>query len=117
MFDHEKLDAYRTARSFLTLTQSAVGQAPRGKGFIVDQLHRAALSIVTNVAEGAGEFAPAEKARFYRIAARSVAECAALFDVCRELDMIEPNVANDGRELLLRLIALLTGLARRHQRT
>ena len=97
-------------------TSSSVARAPRGKGFVVDQLNRAALSIVTNVAEGSGEFAPAEKARFYRIAARSVAECAALLDVCRELDMIELEPANAGRELLLRLVALLTGLARRHQR-
>jgi four helix bundle protein len=42
-----------------------------------------------NIAEGAGEFSPSEKARFYRMARRSATECAAILHVCRRLALVE----------------------------
>lgn len=114
-FDHEKLDAYHAAVAFLGLASRVVSRLPKGHAYLKDQLGRAALSIVTNVAEGAGEFAPAEKARFYRMAARSATECAAIFDACRKLGVGEVAALGEGRELLLRIVGMLTGLAKRHQ--
>jgi four helix bundle protein len=38
-----------------------------------------------NIAEGAGEFAPEEQARFYRMARRSATESATILDACRAL--------------------------------
>ena len=46
-----------------------------------DQLRRASASIALNIAEGAAEFRPIEKAKFYRIARRSAAECEAVLDL------------------------------------
>ena len=62
---------------------------PRGRAFLSDQLHRAAVSIPLNIAEGAGEFSQGEKARFYRIARRSATECAAILDVCGRLNLAD----------------------------
>ena len=114
-FDHEKLDAYHAAIAFLGLASRVASRMPKGHAYLKDQLGRAALSIVANIAEGAGEFMPAEKARFYRIAGRSATECAAIFDACRKLGVGEPAVLGEGRELLLRIVGMLTGLAKRHQ--
>ena len=66
-FDHERLDAYQVALDFVVLTDVVVGSAPRGRAYLVDQLQRAATSICLNIAEGAGEFAARDKARFYRM--------------------------------------------------
>lgn len=55
-FDHERLDVYQTALDFIVETQDVVSHLPRGRGHLVDQLQRAATSIVLNIAEGAGEF-------------------------------------------------------------
>ncbi|HKJ92261.1 MAG TPA: four helix bundle protein, partial [Longimicrobiales bacterium] len=54
-----------------------------------DHLRTAALSIGLYIAEGAGEFRPREKARFYRMALRSAHECRAVYDAVDELDLAE----------------------------
>jgi four helix bundle protein len=107
-FVHEKLDVYRAALAFLQVVDDILEEVPRGRGHLGDQLDRAATSIVLNVAEGAGEFAPAEKARFYRMARRSANECAAVLDVYRARQAVGDTKIAAGRELLLRIVAMLT---------
>src|SRR5690349_9459074 len=70
-FPHHRLDAYHAAARFLVLADRIASALPRGRAYLVDQLRRASLSIQANIAEGAGEFSPADKARFYRMALRS----------------------------------------------
>jgi four helix bundle protein len=112
-FDHEKLDAYRVAIDFVALADGVVEQLPRGRAYLADQLQRAATSIPLNIAEGAGEFSPAEKARFYRMAKRSATESAAIFDVANRLSLIASDSYAAGRELLLRIVSMLVSMARR----
>ncbi len=112
-FDHEKLDVYQAAINFVVVADNVVEHLPRGRAYLADQLNRAATSVPLNIAEGAGEFSPPEKARFYRRAKRSATECAAIFDVCRRLKVIEDSTFGAGRELLLRIVAMLTKMARR----
>jgi len=63
-----------------------------------------------NIAEGAGEFAGPDKARFYRMARRSATESAAILDACRVLALIDDPSSELGRSLLLRVVALLTAM-------
>jgi four helix bundle protein len=88
-----------------------VEQLPKGRGYLTDQLQRAATSIPLNIAEGAGEYSRSDKARFYRIA-RSATESSAIIDVCRKLDLISQESHAIGRESLLRIVAMLTRLVR-----
>ena len=107
-FDHERLDVYRVAIDFIVLANDVAQRLPRGRAYVADQLQRAGTSISLNIAEGAGEFSSKEKARFYRMARRSATECAAILDVCSKLELAERDAVNTGRELLLRIIAMLT---------
>ncbi len=59
-FDHERLDVYQTALDFLEFTDSLIAGLPRGRASLSDQLSRASLSILANVAEGAGKTSPAQ---------------------------------------------------------
>ncbi len=111
-FDHEKLDVYQAAIDFVVMADDVVEHLPRGRAYLADQLQRAATSIPLNVAEGAGEFSRQEKARFYRMARRSATECAAIFDVCRRLALIKQESYGSGRELLLRIVSMLTKMTR-----
>ena len=65
------------------------------------------------MAEGAGEFAQADKARFYRMARRSGTECVAILDACRILKLTEEAVLTHGRELLYRVVSMLTAMVLR----
>jgi four helix bundle protein len=110
--DHEKLDVYRASVDLVVLIDGIVEQLPRGRAYLADQFHRAALSVPLNIAEGAGEYSSSEKGRFYRMAKRSATECAGIFDVCLRLRLVEEEQYNRGRELLLRVVAMLTKMAK-----
>ncbi len=112
-FDHERLDVYQVAIRFVGLANELAQRLPRGRGYLADQLQRAATSIALNVAEGAGEFSPKDKARFYRMARRSATECAAVLDVIRVLGLnTKGELLDTGREQLLRIVAMLIRMAR-----
>jgi|ERR1700689_103652 four helix bundle protein len=110
-FDHEKLDVYQAAIELVVLIDDIVEHLPRGRAYLADQLQRAGTSVPLNTAEGAGEYSSAEKSKFYRIAKRSATECAAIFDICRRLRLIEETRYARGRELLIRIVAMLTKMA------
>ena len=111
-FDHERWDVYQAALELVVLISEVVEQLPRGKAYLADQLQRAGTSVPLNIAEGAGEHSMNEKARFYRMAKRSATECASIFDVCKRLRILDEIQYMKGRELLLRITAMLTKMAR-----
>ena len=112
-FDHERLNVYQVALEFVAIADSIIQGLPSGRGYVADQLQRASTSIVLNIAEGAGEFSPKEKARFYRMAQRSATECAGLLDVCRTLKLSDEKLLAEGRKRLLRIVAMLVALGLR----
>jgi len=81
---------------------------PKGRAYLADQLHRAALSVVLNIGEGAGEFSKKEKARFYRMALRSGTECAAVLDSCRVLQLANIEDIALGRRELFSVVRMLS---------
>ncbi len=110
-FDHERLDVYRQALAFVAVANDVAQALPRGRSYLADQLHRAATSVILNLAEGAGEYSGSDKARFYRMSKRSATECAAILDVCKQLGLVAPERYDVGREHLVRIVSMLVRLA------
>jgi hypothetical protein len=54
--EEEDLEVYQKAVDFADGVAALSERFPRGYGFLIDQLNRAALSIATNLAEGNGRF-------------------------------------------------------------
>jgi four helix bundle protein len=111
-FDHEKLDVYKATIEFVVIIESIIKQLPKGRAYLIDQLQRAGSSVLLNIAEGAGEFSVNEKIRFYRMARRSATECASILDICMRLNLINEDVNLVSRNLLLRIVSMLTKLTR-----
>lgn len=107
-FDFQRLDVYRAAIEFIGVTHAIIERLPRGHGYLVDQLQRAATSVALNIAEGAGEAHSAEKVRFYRMARRSAFECAAILDVLATHHPADATELRTGEQLLQRIGAMLT---------
>ena len=107
----ERLDVYRVALEFLVhateLGRGRIGAALR------DQLDRASSSIVLNIAEGGGRVSGPDKARFYTIARGSAMECGAILDVLARQGSINRVDHSRGRQLLVRVVQMLTRLDRR----
>ncbi len=74
-------DSTSTSVDMVALAHSIVGAFPPGHADLADQLKRASTSIALNIAEGAGEYSRADKAR-------SGTESAAIVDVAQKLEII-----------------------------
>ena len=111
-FDHEKLHVYNAAMELVVCIDLIAANFPRGRAYLTDQLQRAGTSVPLNIAEGAGEYSSNEKQRFYRMAKRSATECAAILDICKRLQLVEEMRYIEGRQLLTRIVPMLTKLAK-----
>jgi four helix bundle protein len=106
--DCDRLDCYRVAVEFQSLASRVASN--RRLGALRDQLDRASVSIVLNIAEGAGRRTLPDKARFYTIARGSATECAAVLDLLLARGVVSPEDHRHGRGLLIRIIQMLTRL-------
>jgi four helix bundle protein len=113
--DHERLEVCQIALEFLVLANQVIESLPRGRGHLADQLTRASISIVLNIAEGAGKFSKMDKRRYYLSAVGSSTECAAILDVCLRLRLTEPEIHGRGKALLERVVSMLVRLAKNLQ--
>ena len=111
MFGFQRLDVYRASTQLLGLMSKLVTGIPRGHGDLVDQLRRATLSVPLNIAEGSGKFSR-EAVRFYTIARGSALECAAVLDALEAMAVFDEPDLRQARELLERIVSMLTGLIR-----
>ena len=111
-FDHERMDVYQDALEFVTQANTIRAGFPTGRNSLADQLDRASVSVTLNIAEGAGEFARKEKARFYRMARRSATECAAILDIVRELKLGEEAEIQRAKDRLHSIVSMLIGLGK-----
>jgi four helix bundle protein len=111
LLDHERLDVYQLALDFLVFANGVIQALPRGRSHLSDQFTRASMSIVLNLAEGAGKHSKPDKRRYYLTARGSATESAALLDVCFRLKLLEDAGYNAGKEMLARIVSMLIKLA------
>ena len=94
IFDFEKLKVYGMSLEFVRLVFNITKDLPRDYQYSVgDQLRRAALSIVNNIAEGSGKISKKEKAQFYRTSLNSARECIPM------LTILDKEKLTSGEEL------------------
>jgi four helix bundle protein len=110
--DHERLEVYHVALELFDLIDEIVERMPRGRGDLANQLSRAALSIVNNIAEGAGKYSPGDKRRYYLSAIGSTTECAAMLEVCRRRRLVSDETVPRAKRLAERVVSMLVRLAR-----
>lgn len=107
VLDAEKLICYRLALELQVLIGTLV---PAQHRVLADQLERASLSVVLNIAEGAGRRSRKDKRRFLAIARGSATETAAAIDVLRLRRLAPEAVCANARHLALRVVQLVTKL-------
>lgn len=110
MLDANKLHVYQVALELHGLSSTLVASLNR---IVRDQLERASLSIVLNIAEAGGRRSRRDKARYYSIARGSATEVAALFDVLALRRLAPPASIRTGRQLAIRVVQMLTRIDQR----
>lgn len=109
--DHERLDVYHLALDFLVFANSVIEGLPRGRSHLADQFTRASMSVVLNIAEGAGKVSKADKRRYYLTARGSATESAALLDACLRRKLLDVAQHEAGKQMVVRIVAMLIRLA------
>ena len=110
--DANKLQVYAVALELHALCSTLVTALNR---IVRDQLERASLSVVLNIAEAGGRRSRRDKARFYAIARGSATEVAALLDVLAMRRLASPAAIKTGRSLAIRVVQMLTRIDQRLQ--
>ncbi len=111
--EFEKLDAWRVSRALTSRVYALCRRAPLARDFgLCDQLRRAAVSVMNNIAEGWESRHPAEKVSFYNFARRSCGEVRSMSYVLLDSQFITDLEQRELRDHCIRSGMLVSGLIR-----
>jgi four helix bundle protein len=111
MMSYEKLDVYQCAIEFLGIAAQIIERLPRGYSVLADQIRRASFSMPLNIAEGAGKRSRVDCRKHFDIARGSAMESGAVVDVCIKLELVPRELLMRGKQILERVVSMLTRLA------
>ena len=114
MFDFEKLEVYKKAKSFNKGIYTYLKSTKALDGITRDQLRRASFSIMLNIAEGSSRFSKSDRKNFMVIARGSIFECVAILDFLQDENLLEQEkyqlFYRDAEELSKILFAMIRNL-------
>ncbi|MBI4114824.1 MAG: four helix bundle protein [Candidatus Niyogibacteria bacterium] len=110
MFDFHNLDVYTKAKKLNKEILRFLKENKQIDSYIRDQLKRASISIVINIAEGSGKFSKADKRNFYTIARGSVYECVSLIELIFDEEAVSKERYGDFYQKYETLSKMLLGL-------
>jgi four helix bundle protein len=114
MQNYEKLNVWVKAHEIAVEIYRLAGGFPRADGLaLTSQVRRAALSIPTNIAEGAGSPTANDFRRFLQIAMGSASETRYHLLVARDLGLISEATYSELSERLSEVRRMLTGLIKK----
>ncbi|MEW6544654.1 MAG: four helix bundle protein [Nitrospirota bacterium] len=113
---HKKLDAWRLAVELATYVYRTTDHFPRDERFgLTDQMRRAAVSIPSNIAEGAARKSKKEFAQFIHTARGSLGELDTHLELARRPGFLDEGTWKDLDARMKRIDMALAGLLRFRQ--
>ncbi|MFA5271416.1 MAG: four helix bundle protein [Candidatus Omnitrophota bacterium] len=108
IFDFEKLRVYEIALEFVYKIFRITKELPRDYQYSLgDQIRRAALSVVNNIAEGSGKLSKKEKSQFYRVALNSARECIPMLTILGKENLLSESDGHNLRESCIYICNML----------
>jgi four helix bundle protein len=103
------MKAYQLGLSLVKEVYKLTGNFPADERFgLVSQLRRAAVSVCSNIAEGAARKPPADRRRFYEISRSSCVEIDTQFELSIQLGFVKPDQVTDLNEYLNYTFAIIS---------
>ena len=92
IYSFTDLNAWKEAHSLVLELYKVTKNFPRTEAYcLTDQIRRAAISVVSNIAEGFSRESYKEKVQFYAISRGSVTEIQSQIMVARDLEYLPKN--------------------------
>ena len=103
-FDFEKLDVYQKSMELVISLFRITRELPREYQFsLADQLRRAGLSVLNNLAEGSGKLSKKEKGQFYKTSLNSARECIPMLTVLMKERQISAETHRSLRQEVIHI--------------
>ena len=112
-FRFKKFKVYRDAKQLHAFVVKTIDPLWRKHSYLADQIRRASLSIVLNIAEGSGKRSDKDFNRFLENALGSTHEVAAGFDIAQSEGLISPVIEQEAMILLQSIKNQLGGLSKK----
>jgi len=110
-FDFENFPVYKIAFQFNSEISVFLEEIPdKNNHSIKDQLSRASMSILLNIAEGSGRFTKPEKRSFYVNARGSTYECVACLQILKNRKLLTESKYDRYYEILNDIAKQLSAL-------
>lgn len=107
------LNAYKEAHKLVLLIYKITKEFPKEERFcLIDQIRRAAVSVVSNIAEGFSRNTIKDKCQFYSLALSSLSEVQSQFLTARDLGYLNQQTFNQITQQLIIVRKLTSGLKR-----
>ena len=110
---HKKLDAWKISMDLVFEIYKAIEKFPRQEKYgLVDQIRRAAVSVPSNIAEGAVRQTKKEFSNYLHIAQGSLSELDTQIELAARLGYLDDHNQNRLDAMMQRIDKLITGLIR-----
>jgi four helix bundle protein len=110
---HKDLEVWRLAIELAKDVYAITSEYPREESFgLVSQMRRAAVSVASNIAEGAARNGDKEFVRFLYVALGSASELDTHIEVSRVVLLCEPSHLKKLQDKVAKVAMLLSGLIR-----
>jgi four helix bundle protein len=108
---HKDLDAWKISIELVKEIYLITREFPKDELYgLTSQIRRCAVSVPSNIAEGAARNSSKENIRFLNISAGSLAELDTQLIISNELNFIEKDKYNEFSEKINRISRLIQGL-------
>ena len=106
---HKKLDVYQIALGLLKKVYQLTKYLPREEQFLlISQLRRAAISVCSNIAEGAARRSKLEKLRFFEVSRSSVVEIDTQLEISLILEYLTKDQIHELEQQLESVFRILS---------
>jgi four helix bundle protein len=110
---HKKMDVWKNSMELAAEIYKVTKNFPKEELYgLTSQLRRAAVSVPSNLAEGAARTGPREFLQFITIAQGSLSEIDTQIELSNMLNFIDNKTFNDIQKRLIRVSKQLYGLKR-----
>jgi len=111
---HKKLDVWKKSLEYVSSIYKLTQSFPREEQFgLTSQLRRAAVSIISNIAEGLSRTSKLEKIRFLEISRSSLVEIDTQLEISLKLKLCNNEDLKEIEKLLNSLFAMITSLKKK----
>jgi four helix bundle protein len=115
---HKNLDVWKLSKELVRAMYNLTEDFPKAEQYgITNQLRRASVSVVCNIAEGSARKSALDRKRFYEISRSSLVEIDSLMEICKDMESVnndEFNKIGGSIELIFKKLSKLISVTNHH---